>query len=135
MKAAIVLLAIATAGAAHAAEPAQCSDKAITETVRELFWENKLRLPLPRQHEAIALKAYADWPVSNVVSLGYDSGLKRRNCEASLGAGERPLRVRYTAQITQDTGATFVNADFSRFPNQLAIALREMIVQQVNAKP
>jgi hypothetical protein len=134
MKTAILLLAIAAAGTAFAAEPAQCADRAVTETVRELFWENKLRLPLPKPHETIALKAYNDWPVSAVTSNGYDATLKRRLCEASLGAGQRPLRVWYSAQLT-DAGSTFVRADFSAFPDAHAMVLRELIVQLVNAKP
>lgn len=129
-----ILFAILLAGNSQAADAPACSDKSVTETVRALFWENKLQLsPVPTDKTSIAYKAYGDWQVNDVVSNGYNSGLKRRSCAATTGSGRKPINITYTVQITESNPSRFVvRADFSDFPDYLAMVLREIIVQTMN---
>lgn len=111
-----------------------CTDKAATETVRELFWGKKLSLKtIPTAADGNAWRAYNDFPVVDVVSNGYDTGLRKRSCSASLGKGRNPIRVHYTLQVTEsDPGRFMVGADFSSMPERETMALRELIVQAIN---
>jgi hypothetical protein len=127
-----ILFLLLLAGNAQAAEAPACSDKAVTETVRTLFWNKKLLLPLPTNKASVAHKAYGEWQVNDIVSDGYDSGLKRRACSATTGSGKQPANITYTVQITESNPSKFVvRADFSEIPDYLAMALREIIVMAV----
>lgn len=124
------------ASTANAAEPPACSDRAVMRMVQESFWEQKLLLsPVPTERDGDVWRAYNEFTVSNVVSHGYDSGLKRRLCEGSIGKGQRPIAVPYTVQITESDPSTYiVRADFRAMPREHAIVLREMVVNIANKK-
>lgn len=134
MKTVVLAALLATFGAAAlAAEPPACADRAITRTVQELFWEQKLHLQTtPTEADGKAWLAFNDFQVSNVVALGYDDGMKRRRCEGSIGKGRQPVRVPFTVQ-TSDSGNPVVRADFSGMPDAQATALRELIVRVIGS--
>lgn len=128
------ILAILLAQAALAGEPPTCGDPAVTKSVQELFWEQKLRLETsPGPQDGNAWRAFNDFTVSSVVTHGYDTGLRRRACEGGIGKGRQPWRVPYTVQATDDAPGRFVvRADFRNVPDDQAMALRELIVRVIN---
>lgn len=133
----LLTVLLLTTSLAHAADAPACSAKPVTELVRELFWESKLKLtPVPTPKNESAYRAYSDFQVNDVVSNGYDSEIKRRSCSATMGKGQRPMKIGYTVQITEGNPSRFVvRADFSDFSDVLAMALREIIVQGIASKP
>lgn len=122
------------AQACAASDAPACADKGVTGLVQEMFWSDKLMLQtVPTPQDGNAWRAFSDFELRDAVTQGYDTGLKRRACEASIGKGAKPWRVPYTVQATDaDPGRFVVRADFRSIPQAHAMMLRELIVQAIN---
>jgi hypothetical protein len=133
-----LISALLLAQTAGAGDVPACADKAVTGLVRELFWSEKLMLgTVPTPNDGNAWRAFSDFNVRDVVTNGYDSGLKRRSCSAGVGIGKgaKTWPVHYTVQVTDsDPGRFVVRADLRGIPDAQAMALRELIVQAVNGR-
>lgn len=118
----------------YAAEAPACSDKAVTETVRKLFWEQKLGLGnAPLKPTDLGYKHLNEWQIYDVTSSGYNTGIKRRGCSASTGTGKRPTAITYTVQLTEAKDKFIVRADFSDLPDAFALVMNEVYSKAIES--